>query len=224
MLWRMTGLGLALIVAALPAAGQQSGAPDRNALLAGKLVYIKPIPSNPNERPYGTAARGKGSVLDNLDQWIIEDFRVWGRYGRTNNPEGVDLLVEVVVPEQSTDFETRGRPPLPPGRGGGGPVPRRRGRNADSGEQCPRLKPGESPVATINVLDWVTSERVWYAHLIDKKFKREVDAEIPAGPHTDVYVRGLTPDQTAMKLLTRLREYVAQLEKGSKPPAGGSRQ
>ncbi len=214
MLRRMIGLGLVLIAAALPVTGQQSAAPDRNVLLAGKLIYVRPMPGDQNQRPYGTAVRGKGSVLDNLDQWIIEDLRVWGRYRRTNNPEGVDLLVEAVVPEQSTDFEMRGGAPRPP----------RRRKNADPGEQCSRLKPGESPAATINVLDWVTGERLWYAHLIDKKFKREVDAEIPAGPHTDVYVRGLTPDQTAMKLVTRLREYVAQLEKGSKPPAGGSRQ
>lgn len=207
------GLTSVLALMALAGAAQDNA---RNALRAGKLIYVKPIPGDSDERSYGARSRGKGSVLDNLDQWIIEDLRTWGRYRRTNNPEGVDLLVETVVPEQSTDFDT---PPLPPRRGGGAPLPPlppRRRRNADSGEQCPRLKPGESPVATVNVLDWVTGERLWYAHLIDKKFKREVDAEIPAGPHTDVYIGGLTPDQTAMKLVTRLREYVTELEKKSK--------
>lgn len=71
----------------------------------------------------------------------------------------------------------------------------------------------------MNVVDWVTGERLWYAHLINKKAKKE-ESEVPAGPHTDIYTRGMTPDQIAMKLTTKLHEYVSELEKGGSGPHG----
>ena len=77
----------------------------------------------------------------------------------------------------------------------------------------------------MSVLDWVTGERLWYAHLLNKKPKKD-EGEIPAGPHTDIYTRGMTTDQIAMKLTTKLREYVSELEKGGsgQPAAGTSKQ
>lgn len=62
------------------------------------------------------------------------------------------------------------------------------------------------------MIDWVTGESVWYAHLLDRKVKKD-EMEIPAGPHTDLFVRGMTTDQVAQRLTARLREYVTQLEK-----------
>jgi hypothetical protein len=168
-----------------------------NELLAGKLIYVDHMPQN-------------------LDQWIIDDLRLWGRYKRTANSEGVDLVIEARVPEQSTEYEMRGGIPRP-----------RRGKTEGSGgsAECPRLKPSDPPPVTISVVDWATGERLWYAHLLNKKFKKEENAEMPAGPHTDIYTRGLTPDQVAMKAVTKLRQYVAQLESeaGGKQAAAGSK-
>lgn len=61
--------------------------------------------------------------------------------------------------------------------------------------------------------DWVTGERIWYAHLLDRKPKKVELEDIPAGPHTDIFVRGLVPDQVAMKLVAKLREYVTGLDR-----------
>lgn len=78
------------------------------------------------------------------------------------------------------------------------------------------MKGSESPAMTINITDWVTGENVWYAHLIDRRAKKD-ETEVAAGPHTDVFIRGLTLDQVAQRLTAKLREYVAELEK----PEGG---
>ena len=64
---------------------------------------------------------------------------------------------------------------------------------------------------TINVTDWVTGEIVWYAHLLDRKPKKD-QPESEAGPHADVSIRGLTGDQIAQRLTGKLRAYVSQLE------------
>jgi hypothetical protein len=153
-------------------------------LLAGKLIYVDHMPAS-------------------LDEWIIEDLRVWGRYKREANPEGVDLVVQAYVPERETEYDMRGGVPHPrQPKKLGIPVP----------ERCPRLKPSDPLPVTISVVDWVTGEWLWYAHLIDKKPKK-ADLEQPASPHTDIFTRGMTPDQVAMKITTRLREYVDALEK-----------
>ncbi len=65
---------------------------------------------------------------------------------------------------------------------------------------------------TINVTDWVTGQTVWYAHLLNRKAKKD-ELEVPAGPHADLFVRGMTPDQIAQRLTAKLREYVSGLEK-----------
>ncbi len=71
---------------------------------------------------------------------------------------------------------------------------------------------------TINITDWVTGENVWYAHLLDRRAKKD-ETGVEPGPHTDVFIRGLSPDQIAQRLTAKLRDYVAELEK-----AEGSRQ
>lgn len=173
-------LGFAFLASAVPVAGQQT---RPNALLVGKLIYVDHMPAG-------------------LDQWIIEDLRVWGRYKRTANPEGVDLVVQAHVPERETEYDMRG----------GLPRPREKKGKPGGADECPRLKPSDPRPVTISVVDWVTNERLWYVHLIDKRPKKE-DLEQPSGPHNDIFTRGMTPDQIAMKITTRLREYVTELER-----------
>ena len=66
-LWSSVGLLLVGICAL--ALGQQTPAEKPNELVVGKLVYVAPMP-------------------DDLDQWIIDFLRHWGKYKVTGNPEG----------------------------------------------------------------------------------------------------------------------------------------
>lgn len=176
-------LSFSLLSDAGPQAGQQGPEAKPTRLATAKLIFVEHMPQS-------------------LDRWLIEDLRVWGKYKRESNPEGVDLVFHADFPEHPVEILLRG----------GIPQPRQKKKGGDSSsEQCPYLKPGEA-VPTISVIDWVTGERLWYAHLIDKKPKKEA-AEAPPGPHTDVFTRGLTPDQVAMKVVSRLREYEGELEK-----------
>ncbi len=73
----------------------QDTAPNKpNRLLTGKLIYVASMPQN-------------------LDQWIVEDLRVWGKYKLTGEPEGVDLMIQPEIPERSTELEMRGGVPRP---------------------------------------------------------------------------------------------------------------
>ena len=89
-----------LILAAVPAFGQQAATKKPNELLAGKLIYVAPMP-------------------DNIDQWVIDFLRRWGKYKVTSNPEGVDLVLKAVNPDKDTEWEMRGGVPSPKGRGEG---------------------------------------------------------------------------------------------------------
>ncbi len=79
------------------------------------------------------------------------------------------------------------------------------------------MKPSETAVS-INVLDWVSGERLWYVHLLNRKPPKD-ESELPSGPHTDIYARGLTSNQLAVKITSKLREYVTELSKAE----GGKR-
>src|SRR5437867_9726846 len=81
----------------------------------------------------------------------------------------------------------------------------------------PKGERHELPALSVTVVDWVTNERLWEAEIINKKPKSQ-DAEPSPGPETQVYARGLKPDQLAQKLTRKLRDYVETLEKaeGSK--------
>ena len=168
---------IAVLAAAL-ALGQQTTPKKPNELVAGKLVYVAPIPSD-------------------IDRWIGDYLNQWGKYKVTGNPEGVDLVVNAVSSEKDMKLVMRQGVPQPqgegrhfPGRGGGKKI----------------------PVTSISVTDWVTNEVLWQADILDRKQKKD-EANPPAGPHTTIFARDLTPDQLAQKVTAKLREYVSELEK-----------
>lgn len=171
-----------LILAVAPLLGHQAAPKRPNELLVGKLMYVAPMP-------------------DNLDQWISDFMRRWGKYKLTGNPEGVDLVLKAVKPaDKETEWENREGVPQPRGerRRLPGPIPRRGGK--------------EVPVVSIDVVNWVTSERIWHAEVLNRKQKKD-EPEPPAGPETTIFARGMTPDQIAMKVTRLLQAYVAELEK-----------
>jgi len=167
------------------ALGQQAPAEKPNQLVAGKLIYVAPMP-------------------EGLDQWIIDFLRHWGKYKITNNPEGVDLVIEAANPQKDLRLETRGgtaeprgaeRPPMP----------------------FPRRKHDELPATSITVFNWVTSQTVWQADILDRNPKKN-EATPPAGPQTKIFARSMTADQIAQKIVAMLRRYEEGLEK----PAAGN--
>ncbi len=166
------GIWLLLILAPAPSAGEETGAKKVNKLLAGKLVYVAPMPRS-------------------LDRWILESLRVWGKYRVTGDPEGVDLIIQANPPEKQTEYEIR------------------------EGVPHPRRERAERPAISISVINWVTHDTVWHAELLDRKQKKD-EPEPPAGPGTKIFVRGLKPDEVALKITGKLREYVSDLEKGSR--------
>ena len=141
------------------------------------------------------------SMPDGLDQWIIDFLRHWGKYKVTSNPEGVDLVIQAANPQKELRLETRagtaeprgaGRPPLPMSKG----------------------KRDELPAISISVIDWVTSQPVWQADILDRKQKKD-EATPPAGPQTKIFARAMTSDQLAQKVVAKLREYEEGLEKSA---------
>ena len=76
---------------------------------------------------------------------------------------------------------------------------------------------------SINVVDWVTGERVWNAEVLNRKQKKD-EPDPPAGPETKIFARGMTADQLAMKVARTLQAYVAQLERGGDAKAEGKEQ
>jgi len=95
---------LVLILAAVPAFGQQAATNKPNELLVGKLIYVAPMPAG-------------------LDQWIMDFLRRWGKYKVTGDPEGVDLVIKAYNPEKALELEKRGGVPQPRGEGRRLPVP-----------------------------------------------------------------------------------------------------
>ncbi len=154
--------------------GAQAPASKPNKLVSGKIVYVAPMPNN-------------------LDQWVAEDLRNWGKYRVTANPEGVDLVMSANAPEKEPKYVLKKGVPQPK-----------------------KERPGP-PALSIRVVDWVTNQTLWDVELVDRKPKKE-EPESPPGPHTGLLVRGLKPDQIAQTVIQQLREYVEQLERteGSK--------
>jgi hypothetical protein len=102
-MWRWRSCAL-LMLAALPALGQQTAPKKQNELVVGKLVYVAPMP-------------------DGVDQWMIDFLRRWGRYKVTGDPEGVDLVIRPNKAEKDMDLETRGGVAQPRGEGPRSPIP-----------------------------------------------------------------------------------------------------
>ncbi len=126
----------------------------------------------------------------NLDRWIIEYLRQWRKYKVIGDPEGVDLVFQSNAPEKSTEY------------------------GVPEGIPQPRRERAERPPISITVVDWVTNDTLWHADLLDRKQKRG-ETEAVAGPHTKIFMHGLKPDQVALKIVTRFREYVNDLGKAT---------
>jgi hypothetical protein len=162
--------------------GQQAAPKKVNELVAAKMIYVAPMP-------------------DNLDQWIMDFLRRWGKYKVTNNSEGVDLVLKAVQPgEKATEWEMREGVPQPKGEGSRFPAP------------IPRRERKHVPVVSIDVIDWVTNQRIWHAEILNRKQKQD-EPNPPAGPETTIFARGMTGDQIAMRVTRALQAYVAELEK-----------
>lgn len=123
-----------------------------------------------------------------LDKWLQQDLQDWGRYRVTSNPEGVDLQIEAVIPEKEPRYKQRNGVPLPKGD--------------------PKGKPQET---SIDVVDWISGERLWTAALLDKKVDQNQPQPAP-GPKLEIRAHGMTSDQLALKITGELRRYVSQLE------------
>jgi hypothetical protein len=140
-----------------------------NRLVTGKLIYVAPMPNN-------------------LDKWLQEDLRTWGRYRVTSNPEGVDLEVDAMVPERQTRYRERHGVPLP--------------------KEESKKQPRET---SINVVDWTTGEQLWSAALLNRNPKANETPPAPAAS-IEIPARDLTPDQLALKITRELERYVEQLD------------
>ena len=167
-----------LMTATLSAGGAARGArtpqangeaPAPNKLLASKMIYVAPMP-------------------DNLDQWITQSLTAWQRYKVTANPEGVDLVVRAVIPDQDTRLKLHQGVPQPA-----------RERKAP-------------PTPSIKVLDWVTGALLWQADIVDKKPKKD-EPDAPPGRHAEILARGLSTGQLGAKIARAFREYVESLER-----------
>jgi len=178
---RLSSWGVLILVVA-PAFGQQPAPKKVNELLAGKVVYVAPMP-------------------DNLDDWITDFLRRWGKYKVTGNPEGVDLVVKAIEPETNMEWERDMGIPRPKGTGSRFPFPFPK-----------RGKKGEAAVVAIDVVDWVSNQRIWRADVINRKQKKD-EAAPPAGPETTIFAEGMTADAIAMRVTRNLQAYVAELEK-----------
>lgn len=177
-----TAICLLTMICAI-ARGQQTPAEKPNQLVAGKLIYVEPM-------------------ADGLDQWIVDFLRRWGKYKLTNNPEGVDLVIQAVNPDKDLRLEDRG------------------GTAEPKGSDRPHLpgskKRNELPATSISVINWVSSQVVWQADILNRKQKKD-EAEPPLGPQTKIFARDMTSDQIAAKVVEKLKEYELGLEK----PGGG---
>lgn len=123
-----------------------------------------------------------------IDKWIMEDLRAWRKYQVTANPEGVDLVIRPNAPEKDTRYVLRQGVPQP-----------KRERSA-------------AQTLSISVVDWVTNQTLWRVDVVDRKLRKD-EPEPPPGPNQRIFARGLVPDQIAQRLVSKLREYVAELEK-----------
>ena len=131
-------------------------------------------------------------MIDGLDRWITENLQAWGKYRVTNDPEGADLIIRAYRPEKEPEYKLR----------------------TGGVEQPKKERHPPPPAVQVTVIDWVKNEALWQADIIDKKPKKD-EPEPPPGPATEVYARGLKPDELAQKITRKLREYVDGLEKKS---------
>jgi hypothetical protein len=171
---KATGLGMTLLLIPILVQAQQAAttAKPANKLVTGKIIYVAPMPGQ-------------------LDQWIIQDLKAWGRYQVSGNSEGVDLVLKAQTPPKTPQYTQSEHIPLRP--------PRNR----------------EPRVLSLTVMNWVTGNNVWQAKILDRSRKK--DESPPVGPETEIDARNMKPDQVAERCVTLLRQYVDKLE--AKPSA-----
>ena len=159
-----------------PAVAQEAEEATPNELLVGKLIYVEPMPGN-------------------LDEWVIDFLRRWGKYKVTGDPQGVDLIWQANIPRRNMEF-TRDR------QG----VPRPRTQNEE-----------EQGAISMTVVDWVTGERLWHVVLSRKKRKKK-DPPPLVGPRTKISTRKMNAEQLADELVRALSGYVEQLGRSQLEP------
>ncbi|HTV53753.1 MAG TPA: hypothetical protein VMI06_02440 [Terriglobia bacterium] len=167
----LKALGLGMILSLVPVcvqAQQAASTPKSpNKLVTGKIIYVAPMPGQ-------------------LDQWIIQDLRAWGRYQVSGNSEGVDLVLEAQTPPKRPQYTQSEH------------IPMRRPR-----DRGPR-------VLSLTITNWVTGNKVWEAKILNRSRKK--DESPPIGPETEIDARNMKPDQVAERCVTLLRQYVDKLE------------
>jgi hypothetical protein len=162
-------LALSLGFAISAAHGQQARAPvTPGRLVSGKLIYVAPMPGE-------------------LDQWVIQDLRAWGKYDVSGNSEGVDLVLRAQTPPKRLQIYQSEHPPI----------------------RRPAAKPS---ILSLDLVDWVTGQRLWQCKISDRKQKKDTNTSV--GPDAVLDARGMKPDQIAERCVRWLGEYVTQLEQG----------
>lgn len=161
---------LSLCLLAAPALGQQTSSGKQNELIDGKLMYVGQMPGD-------------------IDAWVINDLKAWGRYKPTKDPEGVDLTLKAYAPETRTEYEMHRGIPQP--------------------KEVKKTKDHEPVMFTVTVTDWVTGQLVWQAEIIDRKPKR--DEDLPPGNDVKIRAAGFSGDQLAQAIVRELRKYVDHL-------------
>ncbi len=167
--------GTVLLLLPTTSFSQEAAKDPTSELVIGRLIYISPMPGN-------------------LDRWIVDSLRRWGKYTVTGDPEGVDLVWEVNRPGTGITFRKDRR---------GLPVPEKRGNKVRNS-------------ISLTITDWVTGESLWHVVFSNKK-RRKKDLPQPAGPSSTVSTRKLSAEQLAERVVNRLRKYVKQLEGGGVP-------
>lgn len=164
----VTFLGVVLGLAPILVRAQQIAAPKAaNKLVSGKIIYVAPMPGQ-------------------LDQWLIQDLRAWGKYQVSGNSEGVDLVVQAETPPKELHYTPSEHIPMRPHA---------------------RKKP---TVLSITVTNWVTGQGLWEARITNHRAKK--DDHAPPGPETEIDAHNMKPGQVAERCVRLLREYVEQLE------------
>src|SRR5215471_20563955 len=123
-----TGVLVSMILSGVVRAQGPTSKP--NKLVSARIVYVAPMPVS-------------------LDQWVAEDLRSWGKYRVTANPEGVDLTVSGIEPDNETKYGLKKGVPQPK-----------------------KQRPGP-PVLSIKVVDWVSNQTLWDVELLDRKPKND---------------------------------------------------
>lgn len=147
--------------------GAQKAKP-KSRLVTSKIIYVAPMPGQ-------------------LDQWIIQDLRAWGKYQVSGNSEGVDLVLRAQTPPEEVHYTQSEHLPVR--------------RHASK-------KPA---VLAFTIVNWVTGEKLWEAQVLNRSRKK--DTHSSPGPKTEIYARKMNPDQVAERCVTLLREYVTQISR-----------